>query len=181
MNDLTNQAVSAAAERIVHHFQAQGFSGITEALIVQIHLKGGDREQIDEAFELAQESDKAPPVDQYFEIRPYGHYAEFRNMEAAKSAFNADFTMSLRSEIPKVFFDPAPVVIEDPLASGTKYDVIMKLKDNVDGYAVAILMNDPDASFLDYIGTYKGSDWRKIMGEFEVASAALGEVLDLQG
>ena len=120
-----------------------------------------------------------PPLQQYFEIHPYGHFAEFRDFDEAKSAFKSDFTLTLRSDIPKVFFDPAPVLIDDPLASGTKYDVMMKLRHSVEGYAVAVLMNDPDASFLDYVGTHPGSDWQKIMGEFEIASTSLGDELEL--
>jgi len=179
MNDSTIQAADAAAERIVRHFQTQGFARITEALIIQIHHISGDRTKVDEAFEVAQEQDKEPPVDKFFEIRTYGHFAEFRSFDEARLALKSDFTVTLRSNIPKVFFDAAPIVIDDPLANGTKYDVIMKLKDNVGGYAVAILLNDPDASFLDYVGTHPGSDWQKIMGDFEVASTSLGDVLEL--
>ena len=179
MNEFSTQIADGAAERIVRHFQSKGFAGITEALIIRIHLRAGDRAEIDEAFEAALDQDKVPPVQQYFEIHPFGHFSEFRSFDQAKSAFNSDLTLSLRSDIPKVFFDPAPLVIEDPIASGTKYDVIMKLKNNVDGYAVAILMNDPDASFVDYIGTHLGSDWERIMGKFEIASTTLGDELDL--
>lgn len=179
MSDISTQIADDAAERIVRHFQSKGFAGITEALIIQIHLRAGDRSEIEDVFEAALEQDKAPPVQQYFEIHPFGHFAEFRSFAEAKAAFKSDFTTSLRSDIPRVFFDPAPLVIEDPIASGTKYDVIMKLRDNVDGYAVAILMNDPDASFIDYIGTHLGSDWQKIIGEFEIASTSLGDELDL--
>ena len=179
MNDSTIQAANAAAERIVRHFQTQGFTRITEALIIQIHHAAGDRAEVEEAFEVAQEQDKAPPVDKFFEIRTYGHFAEFRGFEEAKSVLKSDFTTTLLSNVPRVFFEPAPVVIDDPLASGTKYDVIMKLRNNVDGYAVAILLNDPDASFLDYVGTHPGSDWQKIMGEFEIASTSLGNELEL--
>jgi hypothetical protein len=175
MNDSSSiQTADAAAERIVRHFQAQGFARITEALIIQIHHISGERAEIDEAFDTALEQDKVPPVKKYFEIHPYGHFAEFRDFDAAKSAFKSDFTLTLLSDIPKVFFDPAPVLVEDPLAAGTKYDVIMKLRDNVDGYAVAILMNDPDSSFLDYVGTHPGGDWQKIMGDLEVATTSLG-------
>lgn len=179
MTDSSTQAADDAAERIVRHFQTQGFTRITEALIIQIHHIAGDRAEVDEAFEAAQEQDKTPPVKKYFEIHPYGHFAEFRSFDEAKSALKSDFTPTLISNIPRVFFDPAPVVIDDPLASGTKYDVIMKLRDNVEGYAVAILMNDPDASFLDYVGTHPGSDWQKIMGDFEIATASLGDELEL--
>ncbi|MEO8331497.1 MAG: hypothetical protein ABI479_03625 [Gallionella sp.] len=179
MNDSSTLIADGAAEHIVRHFQSKGFTGITEALIIQIRLREGDRAEVEAAFEAAHDQDKMPPVQKYFEIHPYGHFSDFRSFAEAKSAINSDVTMSLRSEIPRVYFDPAPVVIEDPLASGTKYDAIMKLRDNVDGYAVAILMNDPDASFLDYIGTHLGSDWQKIMGEFEIASASLGDEIDL--
>ncbi len=179
MNESSTLAADAAAKRIVQYFQSQGFTGITEALIIRIHLRAGERAEVDEAFEAAQEQDKAPPVEKYFEIYPFGHFAEFRSFDDARSAFKSDFTLSLRGEVPKVYFDPAPVVIDDPLASGTKYDVIMKLRDNVGGCAVAILMNDPDASFIDYIGSHLGSDWQKIMGEFETVSAALGNELKL--
>jgi hypothetical protein len=179
MNDSSIQAANAAAERIVRHFQAQGFTRITEALIIQIHLRAGERAEVDEAFEAAQEQDEAPPVEQFFEIHHYGHFAEFRDFDEAKSVFKSDFTLTLRSDIPKVFFDPAPVLVDDPLASGTKYDVMMNFRDNDDGYAVAVLLNDPDSSFLDYVGTHPGSDWQKIMGGIEIASTSLGDELEL--
>jgi hypothetical protein len=185
MNDTSTQAVNdtqaadAAAKRIVRHFQGKGFTRITEALIIQIHHIAGDRAEIEEAFEAAQEQDKAPPVNEYFKIHPYGHYSEFRSFDEAKSALKSDFTLSLINEIPRMFFEPAPVLGDDPLAQGSKYDAIMKLRDNVGGYAVAILLNDPDASFIDYVGTHPGADWHKIMGEFEIATTSLGDELDL--
>jgi hypothetical protein len=186
MNDSTNQAVNetgavhAAAQRIVRHFQGKGFTRITEALIIQIHHIAGERAEIEEAFDAAQEQDQVPPLSAYFEIYPYGHFSEFRSFDAAKAALKTDFTLSLINDIPKMFFEPAPVVVDDPLARGTKYDAMMKLSDNVDGYAVVILLNDPDASFIDYVGTHPGADWHKIMGEFEIATTALVEALDLR-
>lgn len=186
MNDTSTQAVNdteaanAAAKRIVRHFQGKGFTRITEALIIQIHHIAGTRAEIDEAFEAAQEQDKAPPLKAYFEIHPYGHYSEFRSFDEAKAALKSDFTLTLINDIPKMFFDPAPVMADDPLASGSKYDAIMKLSDNVDGYAVAILLNDPDSSFIDYVGTHPGADWHKIMGEFEIATTALVDEFDLR-
>lgn len=173
MNEITTQTANAAAERIVRHFQAKGFRYITEALIIQIHHIAGDRAVIDEAFEAAHEAEKTPPLGAYFEIHPYGHFSEFRSFEEAKSVFKSDFTLTLIHAIPRVFFDPAPVLIDDPLASGTRYDAILKLWDNVDDNAVAILMNDPDASFIDYVGSHPGSDWQKIMGQFETATLQL--------
>ncbi len=178
MNDSSIQAAHAAAERIVRHFQAQGFVGITEALLIQIHLKTGDRAEVEDAFEASHELDQAPPVQKYFEIHPYGHYATFRSFDEALAEIKTDFTTCLLNDLPRVYFEDAPVLIDDPLASGTKYDAMIKLQNNVDGYAVAILMNDPDSSFLDYIGTRIGSDWKKIMGDFEIASTELGKNLD---
>lgn len=173
------EAANAAAERIVRHFQGKGFTRITEALILQIHHIAGERTEIDQAFETAQKQGRVPPLSKHFAIHPYGHYSEFRNFDEAKAALGNDFTLSLIYDIPQVFFDPAPVMADDPLATGTKYDVIMKVWDNVDGYAVAILLNDPDASFVDYIGTHPGADWHKIMGELEVASTSLRDKFTL--
>ncbi|MEI7456893.1 MAG: hypothetical protein WCK93_09210 [Nitrosomonadales bacterium] len=162
-----------AAERIVQHFQANGFAGITEALIIQIRQKGGDRAEIETAFELAFEQEKMPPVQQFFEIQPCGYFSNFRTFAEVKTAIASDFTVSLRQEIPRVFFDAAPVVADDILASSTKYDVLMKLQDNIDGCAIAILLNDPDASFLDYIGSHHGNDWQKIIGDFTITTTSL--------
>jgi hypothetical protein len=55
----------------------------------------------------------------------------------------------------------------------------MKIRDNVDGYAIGILLNDPDASFLEYVGTHHGNDWQKIMGNFEITTASLASEINL--
>lgn len=168
-----------AAERIVRYFQANGFAGITEALIIRIRLKAGDRTEVESAFEAAHEQEITPPVQQYFEVKSFGHFSNFRSFADAKSAIKTDFTEALRMEVPRVFFDPAPVVIDDAMASGTKYDVLMKITDNVDGYAIGILLNDPDASFLEYIGTHRGNDWQQIMGNLEITAASLASEMNL--
>jgi len=177
-NTPTLQA-NEAAERIVQYFQANGFAGISEALVIRIRLKEGDRAEIEAAFEAAHEQEISPPVQRYFEIRPFGHYSNFRSFAEARSAIQSDFTEALRMEIPRVFFDPAPVMIDDAMASATKYDVLMKITDNIEGYAIGILLNDPDASFLEYIGTHHGDDWQQIMGNFEITTASLASEIEL--
>lgn len=168
-----------AAERIVRYFQANGFAGISEALIIRIRQKEGSRAEVEASFEAAMEQEKAPPVQQHFEILPIGHFSDSRSFAEAKAAVQSDFTMALRMEIPRVFFDPAPVVIDDAMATGTKYDVLMKLRDNMNDCAIGILLNDPDASFLEYVGTHQGNDWQKIMGDFEVTTASLAAEINL--
>lgn len=180
MKNTSPLQANEAAERIVRHFQANGFAGISEALIIRLRLKEGSRAEIDAAFEAAMEQEQTPPVQRYFEIQPFGHYSDSRSYAEAKSAIQTDFTLALRMEIPKVFFDPAPVVIDDALATGTKYDVLMKIGDNVGGYAFGILLNDPDASFLEYVGTHHGDEWHKIMGNFENTTASLTAEFDLR-
>ncbi len=177
MNTISSLPANDAAERIVVHFQAVGFGGISEAFIIRIRLKEGDRAKVDAAFHAAHEKGEAPPVHQFFEIRPLGHFAESRSYEDARASIPTDFTLKLRQGLPRVFFDPAPILIDDVLADSTKYDLMIKLRDNVDGYAFAILLNDPDAAFLDYLGTHLGNDWQQIMGKFETTVAALGEEL----
>jgi hypothetical protein len=179
MKNTPTLVADGAAERIVRHFQANGFAGISEALIIRIRLRASDRTEVEAAFEAASDQEKMPPVHQCFEIHPFGHFSDFRSFTEARSAIQSDFTVGLRIEVPRVFFDSAPVLVDDALASGTKYDVMMKLRDNVDGYAIGILLNDPDSSFLEYIGTHHGSDWQKIMGDFEITSQSLGSEIDL--
>ena len=179
MKNTSTLQADEAAERIVRYFQANGFAGISEALIIRIRLKGGDRAEVDAAFEAAEEQEKTPPVQQHFELRPFGHFSDFRSFAEARSAFQSDFTDALRMEVTRVFFDSAPVVIDDALASGSKYDVLMKIRDNVDGCAIGILLNDPDASFLEYIGTHLGNDWQEIMGDFEITTASLASETNL--
>lgn len=179
MENTSALPADGTAERIVRHFQAEGFIGISEALIIRIGLKKGDRTEVEAAFHTAAEQEKAPPVGEHFEIRPYGHFSGFRSFEAAKAAIQSDFTVNLRRGLPSAFFEPAPIVIEDALATSTKYDAMVKLRDNIDGYAFAILLNDPDASFFEYLGTHHGNDWQKIMGDFGNAAIAIGTDVDL--
>lgn len=179
MDTTTTLPADASAQRIVRHFQSEGFPGITEALIVRIRLKKGDQQEIDSAFDRALEREATPPVRDYFEIRPYGFFSEIRNFAAARSAFQGDLGLGLLRELPSVFFDAAPVVVDDALASGTKYDAMIKLGDNVGGYAVGILLNDPTATFFDYLGTHLGNDWQKIMGNFGSAASSLALDVDL--
>ena len=176
---INNPALTAnhAAERIIVHFQAQGFQGISEAFIIGIRRKHGDRAEIEAAFSAANAKGEAPPVHDYFEIRPLGHFAETRSYEEARASIQSDFTLKLRLGLPQLYFDPAPILIDDVLANSTRYDLMIKLRNNVDDCAFAILLNDPDAAFLDYLGTHLGNDWDEIMGNFETTVAALGEDL----
>ncbi|MFA6970432.1 MAG: hypothetical protein WC208_03425, partial [Gallionella sp.] len=107
MKNTSTLLADGAAERIVRHFQANGFTGISEALIIRIRLREGDRAEVDAAFEAALEQEEMPPVQQCFEIHPFGHFSDFRSFSEARSAIQSDFTVGLRMEIPRVFFDPA--------------------------------------------------------------------------
>ena len=167
------------AERIVRHYQAEGFAGISEALILRIRLKKGDRRQVEAAFETALEKGKSLPLHDQFEVRAIGHFAGSRSFAEARAAIQSDFTVALRRELPSVFFDPAPVMIDDPMASGTKYDAMIKLWDNLEDCAYAILLNDPDASFIDYLGSHHGNDWQKVMGDFGAIAASFCPEIDL--
>lgn len=179
MHTLATLPGDEAAERIVRHFQSEGFKGISEALIVRISLRAGDhpneRAHIETVFDDALVEERMPPVHQNFEIRPFGFYSQGRDFAEARAAIQTDLTASLRMEIPKIYFDPAPVMVDDPFATGTKYDAMIKLRDNIGRYAFAILLNDPDSSFLEYLGTHHGNDWQKIMGNFEAAATQCPE------
>lgn len=167
------------AERLVQHFQLEGFPGISEALIIRVGLKKGDRMEVEAAFERAAQQEKMPPVREYFEIRPYGHFSRFRSLVAAMAAIQTDLAISLRKGLPKLFFDPAPVMIDDALATGTKYDAMIKLRDNVGGYAFAILLNDPDSSLFEYLGTHHGDEWQSILSDFGATAISFIPEIDL--
>ncbi len=167
------------AEGIVRHFQAVGFPGVTEALLVRVRLKKGDRPQVEAAFDLAAERSLAPPMQEFFEIRPYGFYSEIRVLDDAKAVFAADFGRGLRMELPSIYFDAAPVVVDDALATGTKYDAMLKLTDNDDGYAIAILLNDPNSSFFEYLNANTGYDWKEITHSLRTAAQSYLPAADL--
>lgn len=170
MTQLMSLPADATAERFVRHFQAVGFPGITEALLVRIRLKKGDRMEVDAAFDLALERSAAAPMQEFFEIRPYGFYSEIRVFGDAKAAFTGDFGHGLRVELPSIYFDAAPVVADDALATGTKYDAMLKLSDTTDGYAIAVLLNDPNASFFEYLSANSGYNWSEITGSLSAAA-----------
>ena len=174
MDSLSFLPGDIAAEHIVQHFQNAGFAGITEAMIIRVSLKHGTRGEVEAAFEDAMEDDKMPPVHEHFELHPFGHYAESRSFDEARLAIQSDFGSSLRIDLPRLFFEAAPIVVDDALATGTRYDAMVKLCDNIDGFAYAILLNDPDSSFLEYLGTHHGDDWEKLLGG--ITSAAMGLV-----
>jgi hypothetical protein len=179
MTPSTRLPADAMAERIVRHFQTVGFPGITEALLVRIQLRKGDRLEVDAAFDLALEREMAPPLQEFFEIRPCGFYSEIRDFADAKTAFTGDFGRGLRIELPSIFFDAAPVIVDDALATGTKYDAMLKLSDNTEGAAVAILLNDPNSSFFEYLDAQSGYDWQKITGSLDAAAKSFSADEDL--
>lgn len=179
MENTSALPADGVAERIVRHFQTEGFAGISEALIVRVRLRKGGQADVDAAFRTAEAQDKAPPVQEYFEIRPYGYFSDFRSFTAAKSAIQSDFTVSLRRALPSLFFDPAPIVVDDALATGTKYDAMLKLRDNAGGYAFAILLNDPDSSFFEYLDSHRGNEWQEIIGDFGTAAVSFAQDVDL--
>lgn len=179
MNSITAMPANGAAERIVRHFQAAGFPGISEALVIRIRLKKADRHEVEAAFGRAADRGMPPPVSEYFEIRPYGFYSGQRSFAQAKAEVLSDFGTDLRRRLPGIYFDVAPVVAEDALATGTKYDALVKFSDNVLDYAVAVLLNDPTSSFFEYMNSHRGNDWQKIIGDFGAAALAFDQEVDL--
>jgi hypothetical protein len=169
----------AMAERIVRHFQSVGFPGITEALLLRIRLKKGDRVEVDAAFDFATEREVTPPLQEFFEIRPSGFYSQIRSFAEARAVFGSDFGQGLRVEMPRIYFDDAPVVVDDALATGTKFDAMLKLTGNSEGYALAVLLNDPNSSFFEYLSAQSGYDWQTITGTLELAAKSFASDMDL--
>lgn len=171
---MLSPSANATAERIVRHFQREGFAGITEALILRIRLKKGDRESVQIAFEAAKMAGTVLPLLDFFEIAPYGFHSSERDFPTARAEFKIDFGANLRQALPALYFGASPFVADDPLATGTKYDAMLKLTNNLDDYAMAILLNDPNASFFDYLGQHNQYDWAKVMGDFGAVAGSFG-------
>jgi len=147
--------------------------------VIRIRLKKADRHEVEAAFERAADLGATPPLADYFEIRPYGFYSELRSFAQAKAEIQPDFGAALRRKLPSIYFDVAPVVIDDALATGTKYDALVKFSDNMFDYALAVLLNDPTSSFFEYLGTHRGNDWQKIIGDFGAVASAYDQDVDL--
>jgi hypothetical protein len=179
MNSTTAMPANSSAERIVRHFQSAGFPGITEALVIRISLKRADRHEVEAAFERAADQGATPPLADYFTIQPYGFYSELRSFAQAKAEIRTDFGANLLRKLPAIYFDRAPVIVDDALATGTKYDALIKFSDNMLDYAVAVLLNDPTSSFFEYMESHRGNDWQKIIGDFGSAAAAFDQEVDL--
>ena len=179
MNGITSMPANDAAERIVQHFQAAGFPGISEALVIRIRLKKADRHEVEAVFGRATDLGLPLPLSEYFEIRPVGFYSELRSFAQAKDEVLPDFGTNLRCKMPSIYFDAAPVIVDDALATGTKYDALVKFSNNVLDYAVAVLLNDPTSSFFEYMDNHRGNDWQKIIGDFGAAAIAFDQEMDL--
>ena len=105
MTTSSSLPADTTAERIVRHFQAEGFPGITEAVLVRIRLKKGDRLEVDAAFDRALARDATPPVQEYFQIQLHGFYSEIRSLLNIKTAFADDFT-SVFAVVGKILIEP---------------------------------------------------------------------------
>ena len=179
MHNKISLPADGTAKRIVRHFQAEGFVGITEALIIRTRLKKGDQDGIQAVFDGAAAAGVAPPMQDFFEVHPYGFYSEIRDFTATKAAFKSDFGIALRRELNSMYFDKAPLMVNDAMAAGTKYDAMLKLNNNIDGYALAFLLNDPTSSFFEYLGEHRGYDWQKILGDFGAVATSFGIEFEL--
>lgn len=172
MTITTSLPADATAERIVRHFQAAGFPGITEALLIRVRLKKGDLLQIEAAFDVAAQNGSPLPLREFFDLQLYGFYSEIRALLDAKLAFPTDFGRNLRLALPRVHFSAPPAIADDALATGTKYDALLKLGENMDGCSVGILLNDPTSSFFEYLDAQPGYDWQKIAGDLGAAATS---------
>ena len=97
----------------------------------------------------------------------------------AKEAFTSDFGRGLRMELPSMFFDAAPVVADDALATGTKFDAMLKFSHNNDGFAISVLLNDPTSPFFEYLSANSGYDWKEITSSLSAAAHSFVSDVDL--
>lgn len=144
-----NQAIGFA-ERLIRHFQKNGFTDVTEAVI--LHVKARDSasyEKVTAEFARAEKEDTPVQLAQFFEFRWIECYSESRTEDEIRKQFNSDFEPELRKTFPELFFGKTNYLF-DKNAVGTKYDIAIRIGRNIDNVAKIVLLNDPGSSFVEF-------------------------------
>lgn len=147
MANQNNGGVMSFAERLIRHFQKNGFVDVTEAVVLHVKARNfATYESVSEEFRHADEKGDALPLSHFFEVRFIECFSESRSEEEIRSNFPADFEPELRRDFPELYFGKTNYLF-DKNATGTKYDVAIRIGRSTDSGARIVLMNDPDSSF----------------------------------
>ncbi|MDQ1343586.1 MAG: hypothetical protein QG650_305 [Patescibacteria group bacterium] len=163
------------AERLIRHFQKNGFRDVTEGVILHVKSRFGDYEKIRSEFSRASSMGVSVPLAQYFEIRFIECFSETRSEEEIRKHFHSDFEPELRRQFPELFFGKTNYLFDEN-AVGTKFDIAIRIGQNVDNVAKIVLLNDPDSSFVEYFerqNVTQSEEWETLCSDLKIAVGKL--------
>lgn len=150
MANQNNGGVSGFAERLIRHFQKNGFADVTEAVVLHVRSRNlSTYETVSSAFKDADADGVSIPLSQFFEIRFIECFSESRSEEEIRSQFHADFEPELRRNFPELYFGKTNYLF-DQNAVGTKYDIAIRIGRTNETGAKIVLLNDPGSSFVEF-------------------------------
>lgn len=180
MEDQNKNRAMSYSERLVRHFQNNGFNDVTEAVV--LHVKGSSNlsfEQVSDEFAKADAKKSPIPLSRFFEVRFIECYSDKRTESEIRSQFQQDFEWKLRKNFPELFFEKKNYLFDDK-AEKTKYDIAIRIgRKSPEGVVKVVLLNDPGASFVEYFERQSEEVERCAMTDEEVndqVKAAVGKV-----
>lgn len=152
MTNQNNGGVMGFAERLIRHFQKNGFVDVTEAVVLHVKARknlAASYEVVSQEFARANAQGSSVSLSQFFEVRFIECFSETRTEDAIRGQFHADFEPELRKNFPDLYFGKTNYLF-DQNAVGTKYDIAIRIGRTNESGAKIVLLNDPGSSFVEY-------------------------------
>lgn len=152
MTNQNNGGVMGFAERLIRHFQKNGFVDVTEAVVLHVKARknlAASYEVVSQEFARAHAQGSSVSLSQFFEVRFIECFSEARTEETIRGQFHADFEPELRRNFPDLYFGKTNYLF-DQNAIGTKYDIAIRIGRTNESGAKIVLLNDPGSSFVEY-------------------------------
>jgi len=181
MANQNNGGVMSFAERLIRHFQKNGFSDVTEAVVLHVKARSGmnsSYEEVNEAFAQASAMGRSVSLSQFFELRFIECFSDTRSEAEIRQNFPTDFEPELRRNFPELYFEKTNYLF-DQNAVGTKYDIAIRIGRTNDTGAKIVLLNDPGNSFVQFFEKQMKAmeEWDSLCSDLK---AAVGKIALLQ-
>lgn len=171
MANQNNGGVMSFAERLIRHFQKNGFVDVTEAVVLHVKARGfATYEAVNEEFKQADYKGASLPLSQFFEVRFIECFSESRSEEEIRSHFHSDFEPELRRNFPELYFGKTNYLF-DQNATGTKYDIAIRIGRTSPSGVRIVLLNDPGSSFVEFFEKQMKAmeEWEDLCSDLKAA------------
>ncbi|MFB0965759.1 MAG: hypothetical protein QMC36_09040 [Patescibacteria group bacterium] len=181
MANQNNGGVMGFAERLIRHFQKNGFVDVTEAVVLHVKARKGvasSYEVVSQEFARASAQGSSVSLSQFFEVRFIESFSQQRSEEEIRNMFHSDFEPELRRNFPELYFGKTNYLF-DQNAVGTKYDIAIRIGRTNESGAKIVLLNDPGSSFVEYFEKQMKAveEWDALCSDLK---AAVGKLALLQ-